>query len=136
MITQYYGSELFRGGGVCAPTFFGHAKFEVKNFQNFFIYRVLWTLNFLEGVSGHQVFLVMTNLRSNFFRKFLIYRTLLMLNFLQRGLGTNLFGHTKFEVKNLSAFFNLQSTVDAEFFTEGSRHQLFLVMLNSRSNFF
>ena len=33
-------------------------------------------------------------------------------------------------------FFSLQSTVDAEFFTEGSWHQHFLVMLNLRSKIF
>ena len=42
------------------------------------------------------------------------------------------FGHTKFEGKNFSEFFNLQSVMDAEFFREGSGHQLFLVTLNLR----
>ena len=27
------------------PTLFGHAKFEVKIFEEYFNYRVLWTLN-------------------------------------------------------------------------------------------
>ena len=43
-----------------------------KVFWNFFIYRGLWTLNFSEGVSGYQLFLVMPNLRWKFFRNFLI----------------------------------------------------------------
>ena len=38
-------SEFIRGA-VWAPTLFGHAKFEVKIFWEFFIYRALWTLNF------------------------------------------------------------------------------------------
>ena len=58
-------SEFFRGG-VQAPTFFGHAKFEGKFFQNFIIYRALWT-EFLAGGSGLQLFLVMLNLRSKSF---------------------------------------------------------------------
>ena len=47
--------------GVCVPIFFGHAKFEVKNLSEFFNYRALWTLNLLEEVSGHQLFLVTLN---------------------------------------------------------------------------
>ena len=39
----------FSQGGVRAPTFFGHAKFEVKIFWNFFVYRVLWTEFFRGG---------------------------------------------------------------------------------------
>ena len=47
------------------PAFFGHAKFEVKNFS---LYLVLWTL-FPQGGggSGTKHFLVMPNLRSKFF---------------------------------------------------------------------
>ena len=41
------------------------------------------------------------------------------LNFFQGGLGTNCFGHTKFEVKIVLEFFHLQSTVDSEFFAVG-----------------
>ena len=37
------------------------------------------------------------------------------------------FGHAKFEVKIFSEFFQLQSAVDAEFFTGGSGYQLFFV---------
>ena len=48
-------SEFFRWD-VRAPIFFGHTKFKVKKFRNFFIYRVLWTLNFSERVSGHHLF--------------------------------------------------------------------------------
>ena len=42
-----------------------------------------------------------------------------MLNFSQGHLGTNFFGHSKFEVKNCSEFFHLPSTVDSEFFAGG-----------------
>ena len=105
---------------VWAPTFFGHTKFEVKYFseffplpstlvsefflvseggvfwaltcfwslqisgqkiiQNFFLYHVLRTLNFSEGGSGHQLFLVTPNLRSNIFQNFFLYQVLWSLN--------------------------------------------------------
>ena len=48
-----------------------------------------------------------------------------MLNFTQGGLGTNFFSYVKFEVTNFLEFFNLQSTVDAEFFTGASGNQFF-----------
>ena len=47
------------------------------------------------------------------------------------------FRHTKFEVKNFTEFFHLQSTLDSEFFIRvGSGHQLFLIMQNFRSKIF
>ena len=45
--------------GVWVPTFFGHAKFD-------------WTLNFSEGVSGHQLFLV-TKFEVKNFSEFLLF---------------------------------------------------------------
>ena len=48
-----------------------------------------------------------------------------MLYFLQRGKGNNLFGHAKFEVKNFSEFFYLQSALDSELFRGGDRAQIF-----------
>ena len=56
-------SEFFRGS-VRAQIFFGHVNFEVKIFQNFFIDRTLWTLNFSQRVSGHQLYLVTPILKS------------------------------------------------------------------------
>ena len=67
-------SEFFRGV-VRAPTFFGHAKFEVKNFSEFFHLQSALDSEFVrEGVSGYQLFLVMLNLRSKIFWNFFVYR--------------------------------------------------------------
>ena len=52
-----------------------------------------------------------------------------MLNLSQRGLGTNFFGHAKFEVKNFSELFHLQSTLDSELFRGGVGAKTFLVTL-------
>ena len=60
-------SEFFERG-VWAPTYFGHTKFEVKNFLGiFFIYKAL--------------FLVTLNLMSKIFQNFFIYRELWTLKF-------------------------------------------------------
>ena len=134
--TMWSGLWIFWGEGVQAPTFSGHIKFQVKKFSEFFVYRVLLTLNlsvvwatifwscqirgqkvfrifsltkgsglnFSEGVSGHRLFLVMSNLKSESFWNFFTYRALWTLKFLGGGWG--------------------------------SGHQLFLVMLNLRSKIF
>ena len=62
-------SEFF-AGGVWTPTFLVTLNLRSNIFQNFFIYRVLWTLSavdseFFAGGSGYQFFLVTLNLRSN-----------------------------------------------------------------------
>ena len=55
-------SECFRGD-VRAPTFFGHAKFEVKKFFGTFSFTEHSGLLIVQGKgSGHQLFLVMLNL--------------------------------------------------------------------------
>ena len=116
-------SEFLGGRGSGHQSFFGHAKFEVKifleffsftkhsglnfsegvwenffglsqiwdqtNFWNFFVYWVLWTPNFLQGESGHQLFLVTLNLRANIFQNFFFYRAFWTLNL--SGEGTNFF---------------------------------------------
>ena len=51
-----------------------------KIFENFFVYRMLWTSNFLHGVFGHQLCLVTQNLRTQIFQNFFIYRVLWTLN--------------------------------------------------------
>ena len=56
-------SELFRGGGSAHKLFSFMLNLRSKNFHNFFFYRVVWTVNFSEVVSGHQLFLVTLNLR-------------------------------------------------------------------------
>ena len=61
-------SEFFTGG-VWAPTFLVMLNLRLKIFQNFFIYRVLWTLNFSEGCLG-LVFSVMPNLTPKKFLDF------------------------------------------------------------------
>ena len=66
----------------------------------FFIYRALWTLNFSEGVSGQQLFLVTLN-----FLEFFPLQNTLDAEFFRRGVWTpNFFGHSKFEVKFLWYF--------------------------------
>ena len=67
-----------------------------KNFQNFFIYRALRTLNFLEGGVWYQLFL-------------------------ERGLvqAPTFFGHAKLEVKNFLELFHSQCTLDSEFLRGG-----------------
>ena len=97
------------------------------------VYRVLWTLNFSKGVSGHQLFLVTLN----FLEFFHLQSTLDSELFRGDVQAPTLFGHAKLEVKNFSEFFSLQSTVDSELFRAGGfGYQLFLVILNLTSKFF
>ena len=59
-------------GDVQAPIFFGHAKFEVQIFSEFFL--LLSTLNWIfwkEG-SRYQIFLVTPNLRPKIFQNFFL----------------------------------------------------------------
>ena len=45
-----------------------------KTFQNFFLYQVLCTLNFLgRGRSGQKLFLFKPNLKSKIFQNFFLY---------------------------------------------------------------
>ena len=74
-------------------------------------------MNFSEVVSGPQLFLVTLNLRSQIFWIFFIFRALGTLNCSWRGFwAQTFFGHAKFEVKNFSEIFHLQSALDSEFF--------------------
>ena len=110
-------SEFLRGG-VWAPTFFGHSKFEVIFFGIFNLQSTVDAEFFTEG-SGHQLFLVTLNLRSKIFRNFFIYRVLWNLNCSQRGLwAPTFFGHAKFEVKNFENFF-VYRVLWTEFFRGG-----------------
>ena len=61
-------SEFFRGG-VWAPTFFGHTKFEVKHFSKFFDLHSAVDYEFFRWGVG-QIFLVMLNLGSKNFSEF------------------------------------------------------------------
>ena len=73
----------FSQGGIWAPSFFGHAKLEVKNFLEFFYLQSTLDSEFFTGRgSGYQLFLVMLNLRSKNCLNFLIYRALWSLDFL------------------------------------------------------
>ena len=61
------------GRGVWAPSFFGHTKFEVKNFWEFFhLQSAVDSESFAQG-SGHQLFMVMLNLRLKIFQNFFLY---------------------------------------------------------------
>ena len=73
-----------------------------KIFENFFVYRMLWTSNFLHGVFGHQLCLVTQNLRTQIFQNFFIYRVLWTELFTGGQRVPTLFGHTKLGVKNFS----------------------------------
>ena len=68
-------------GGICAPTFFGHMKFEVKNFLKFFHLQSTVDSEFFKRGFGHQLFLVMLTLMATNFQNFVIYRVLWTLNF-------------------------------------------------------
>ena len=81
----------FVAGEVWAPTFFGHSKFEVKNFLGFFNLQSTVDSEFFARGAWAPIFLGHTKFESKIFQKFLIYRVLLTLNFLQGGLGTNFF---------------------------------------------
>ena len=97
-----------------APTFFVHAKFEVKNFSEFFpLPSTLDSEFFIERRvgSGYQLFLVMSNLKPKIFWNFFLYRVFWTEFFEDRGFCTNIFGHCKFQVKNFLEFFPLLSTL-------------------------
>ena len=143
------------------PTFLGHAKFETKNFSEFFclqstvdycfwscqIWGQIFFRNFsLTNSSGlwffwggwgsrHQLFLVMPNLRSKSFQNFFLY-CMLWTQFYRGGSGPTFFGHTKFEVKKFSELFPLPSTLDSEFFGRGFKQKFFWVMPNLRPKIF
>ena len=64
---------IFLEGGIRAPTFFGHSKFEVKKFSEFFpLPSTLDSEYFGEGGCRHQLFLVIPNLRSKSFSEFFL----------------------------------------------------------------
>ena len=65
-----------------------------KIFRNFFIYRVVWTLNFSEGGLG-QLFLVIPNLIPKNFLDFFCLQSILDSEFFARGVGS---GHQIFLV--------------------------------------
>ena len=84
-----------------------------KIFWNFFVYRVLWTLNFSEGVSLHQLFLATLNLKSKIFQNFLVYRVLWILNFFYGESGYQLFRVAlNLRSKNFLEVFCLQSPLN------------------------
>ena len=104
-------------------------KLGSKIFRNFFVYRIPWTLNFSEKVSGHQLFLVTLN-----FLEFSNYRALCTLNF----------SELMSEHQHFFITLNLRSKIYCNFFVYrvlwtlncsgegGSMHQLSLIMLNLR----
>ena len=136
--------DWFFQRGVWTNFFWLCQIWDLTIFWNFFIYRPLWTLNFSEWVSGHQLFLVTLNLRLKIFFGIFSFTEHSRLWIFQRGdLGTNFvwsrlrifqkgcqaptfIGHTKFEVKYFLEFFNLQSAADSEFFTGGVWVKTFL----------
>ena len=81
-------SEFF-AGGIWAPTFFGHTKFEVKNFSEFFHWQCCGLWIFWQGGQGTN-FLITSNLRSKIFWNFFHYQALWTLIF-QRWVWANFF---------------------------------------------
>ena len=108
--------EIFRED-VWAPTSFGHSKFEVRNFLEFFH---LWSAldsEFLTGGRlGTNFFLVMLNFRLKFFQNFLFHTVLWMPNFSKGVLGQLFLVMPNLRPKNFLEFFHLQSALDSEFF--------------------
>ena len=113
-----------------------------KNFQNFFLYWVLWTEFFGKRGTGTNFFGHSKFQVKNFSEFFPLLRALWLFIFYgERGYVwiPTFFGHFKFEVKNFHNFFlnlTLWSLNFSWFEGRGSKHQLFLVMPNLKSNFF
>ena len=128
LIIEHSGLSIFQRG--CLGTnFFGPAKFEFTNFSEFFIYRVLCTLN----SSGKG------DLGTNCFRSCLIWgQNFLVISLLQSTVDSEffrggvraptLFGHTKFfRIFSFTEHSRLWIVQE-----RGSGNELFLVMLNLR----
>ena len=79
-------SEFFAGGD-WAQIFLVMLNLRSKIIQNFFIYRVLWMLNFSRGEARHQLFFGHAKFEVKKFQYFLIYRALWTLIFRQWGSG-------------------------------------------------
>ena len=77
-----------------------------NKFLEFFHLQSTLNSEIFSGVSGYQLFLVMSNFRSKIFWNFFIYRVLWTLNFsLGGGSIPNLFGDAKFETKQFFGIF-------------------------------
>ena len=107
----------FSEGG-SGPTFFRHAKFEVKNFFGIYSRTKHSTLWIFQRGSGHQLLQVMPNLRSKNFSEFFHLQSTLDSEFFRRGSGQTFFHMQNLRSKNLSEIFHLPSTLDSEFFRE------------------
>ena len=93
--------------------FFGHAKFEVKNFSKFF------HLHHAGGVFS-PTFFVHAKFEVKKFSKFFCLHSALDSEFFRGGVwAPTFFGYTKFETKNFLDAFFLESTLDSEFFIGG-----------------
>ena len=107
------------------PRVSGHQIFLVtpnlrlKSFQNFFLYRALWSLNFTEGV-WYQLFLVTLNLKSKIFWIFPFTEHCGLWIFCRGWSGHQLFlGTPNLKSKIFRNFF-LYQALWTEFFREGS----------------
>ena len=91
---------------------------------------MFWSLNFSEGVSGHQLFFGDANFEIKIFSEFFPLPNALDSEFFTGGSRHQLFsGHAKFEVKNFQSFFIYRLLWTLTFLQGGSGHQLFLVTL-------
>ena len=114
---------IFQDGS--RPTFFGNAKFEVKNFSEFFHLQSTVDTEFLAGGLDTNSFWSCKIWGQKFFRNFSFTEHCGLWIIRSGGQGTNIFGHTKFEVKNVLEFSPLPSTVDTKFFRGMSWPTLF-----------
>ena len=102
-------SEFFRGG-VWAPTYFIHAKFEVKYVLEFFHLQSTLDSEFFRGGVWTPTFFIHTKFEVKNFLDFFIYRVLWTLNFSGGVSGHHLY----LDMLNLrSKFFHLHSTLDS-----------------------
>ena len=110
----------FSGGCVWPLTFFGHTKFEVKNFSEFFHSQSTFDSEFF--ASGHlgSYFLCHAKFEVKIFSESFPLLSAVDSKFLKGCIwAPTFFGCAKFEVKNFLEFFHLLSTVDSEFLRGG-----------------
>ena len=121
---------------VRAPTYFGHAKFKVKNFSEFFNLQSVVYSEFLQGASGHQFFLVTSKFEVKNFSEFFPLLSALDLIFHREVWAPTFFGYTKFQFKNFSNFFHSQCALDSEFLRGGVWLPTFVRHTNFNSKIF
>ena len=96
------------------PTSYGHTKYEVQIFLEFFHLQSNLDFEFFSGSVWARTFFGHAKFEVNNFLEFFC---------LQSTVGVfapTFFGHAEFDFKNFWEFFHLQSTLDSEFFRQGT----------------